>query len=620
MASRSQPDNIPNDSMLNEVQKKIYGERAQPLTSIEIYRLFQSPITPEFNLVLYRAFERKAIDPDIAILQAIPLAKSENYLIPIALCLKFGADVNMYVSAPNIGTVHILGYTYITLGTSTDRFSQIPLADSQILTVIALMLLAKGSRSSLPMFNPNAGKIMSDRNTGPRSLSVREWLTEQGYNTVLDKIFVGDSGEYQKNINKDSLAILSIMLDMPTLMGREYDPSDMTLAIRSYSGISFEKIPTPKIMVNMDYKSLDESVYYLNASAFDRLIKRGQLPSYLLINKILMLMITYRKYDRVIAVQELEKMLLASIAMGTQLDQDQLAIVSVMGSDILNSVRTEYDQPYWRKICKTPSTITDVPDSLRKLALSLNIDQTQPKTAICENLSNLSRADKESLKEAAKRRQQMRLDSELGTMNEFMNGKTPNLTVRNKTLLQHDPLDYNDIDIAYYRDAQGAVWAFSSDTFATILEGGINPYNRTVLPESFKDKLRYQIDVLKKLGIDANKGEIGIYASKVPITFSESIDSLTTKDTISERASAQSLDVFKQLAIQNNISMETINTLTKAQMTNALRSINYNVNFDTLSTPHALVTTSRIIEYVNKTDPDSVGFFFSALNTRSNRL
>jgi len=610
-----------NDVMLNELQKKIFGQRNEKLTPVEINRLFQSPITPEFNLTLYIGLQRNAINPDVTILQVIPRAKTKEYLIPIALCLRFGADSNMYVNAPKLGTIHILGYIYNVLG--GDRFNDTDMADENVLNTIVLMLIAEGSRPSLPMHDKNAGKILNDRdNTLPStSLSVIEWLNDQGYNTILNRVNIGDSSELQRFVDKDSLQQLSILLDKPNLAGRDYESRDMLLSIRSFSPISFDKIPTPDTLIMMDYKSLDDSVSYLNSISYEKLSKRGQMPSYLLINKILIAMKSYKSLGRIIALQELEKMLLTSISIGTQLDQDQLAIISTMGQDILSSVMKEYEQPYWRKICKAPdvpfnstSKLPPIPEPLRRLAISLNIDPTMTKSSICDSISNLSKADKEALKEAARKRQQLRITSEMGTMNEFLNDKVPTLVCRNKTLMQQNALDYNDIDIAYYRDDQGAVWCFTSDLFASVLESGINPYNSTLLPDSFKQQLRYQIDVLKRLGINANRGEIGIYSSRIPITFDKSIDSLTSKDTISEKNSESALDLFIQLASRNNISPETIRNLSKDQMSNALRSIDYNVNLSPLSTSHSLVTTSRIIEYIHKTDPDTIPLFFNSLN------
>jgi hypothetical protein len=237
--------------MLLEIQKKLSGQRKEILTPVEINRLFQLPITPDFNLVLYRALQRTAINPDVTILQAISRAFNKDYLIPIALCLRFGADANMYVDAPKLGTIHILGYIYRTLGSDS-------LNDQDVLNAIVLMFLAEGSRPSLPMFDNKAGKIRSPGESSSPSLSVLEWLSDQGYTTILDRVNIGDPSILQKNVDTESLTILSIELDMPPLMGREYDPKDMHLAIRSHSPISVDKIPTPVTRVMLDYKSLDD--------------------------------------------------------------------------------------------------------------------------------------------------------------------------------------------------------------------------------------------------------------------------------------------------------------------------------------------------------------------------
>src|SRR5690606_21975785 len=97
-------------------------------------------------------------------------------------------------------------------------------------------------------------------------------------------------------------------------------------------------------------------------------------------------------------------------------------------------------------------------------------------------------------------------------------------------------------------------------------------------------------------------------------TFSKSIDSLSAKDVVTEKTSEQALNAFIQMASRNGISPETIRTLSKERMMDALRSIGYNVNLAPLSTSHSLITTSRIVEYVNRTDPETVKTFFESLN------
>lgn len=597
-------------TIYNEIQKKLFGQRKNDITPLEINKLFNEPLSAETNLLLYKSLEQKILPVDLTILQIIPHAKTRDYLIPIAFCLRFGADSNMYVKVPNLGTMHILGYIYVLLSKNS--------LEPDILDIIVLMFVMKGSLSSNPIYDKNAGKIHSG---SPDQLKILEsarssettlqWINEHGYSTILNKIKT--RSDIYNIINKDSLTSLAILLNTPDFIGRPYESKDIFLAIKAFSFDSLKKIPTPTTMKIMDYRSLQESVLDLNYNAYEDLLKRGQHPSYLLINKILILMKSYKSLNHILPFQELERMLILSISLGTQLDKDQLQLISFMGQDLLESVRKEYEQPYWRKICKGSDTI-EVPESLRRLALSLNIDHTVGKKSVCDAIENLSKADKELLKEAARKRQQARISSDLSSTNEFLNEKVPVLSCRNKSLLSKDPFEYNDLDIAYYKDEQNLVWCFTSDTFENLKETGINPYNFSPLPESFKLQIDYQIKSLKSLGINADKGEFGIYSSHTPLTFSESIDSLSVKDAVSETESERFLLYFIQIASKNNISADTIKNLSTSRMINAFNSINYDIDLQPLTNSHALITTARIIYFLNKTDPNLVTTFFNSIN------
>lgn len=611
MAAMPKPS---SNAMLQEIQKKILGSRAEQLTPVEVHRLFSEPITPEFNLTLYRAFQRKALNPDLTLLQAIPRAQTRPYLIPIALCLRFGADANMYVTMPNVGTVHLLGYLYLTLG--GDKLNNVEAADIDILDTIVLMMLTQGSRSSLPMFDPLAGKIRGPGDAPASSMSVVEWLADQGYVNILGRVPGGDPSQIRKVVpGAQSLNILAILMDNLSIGSDTYVERELSLAIRAYSLTVFDAIPISDTRVEMDYIGLNDSVTFLNSATYEKLLKHGQIPSYLLINRIITGMKAYRTAGRIIPFQELQKMLTLSLDSGIELDQDQYNIISGMGSDVLETINRSYQQPYWRKICTVKNSVGDIPESLRQVAIALNIDHTLSKAAICETLIGLSKADKESLKEAARRRQELRMAGDLGTINEFLNGKTPQLVCRNRSTLRYDPMDYNDLDLAYYRDDQGAVWCFSSDSFASLLEAGVNPTNNTALPESFKDQLRQQIEALQKLGIDAGRGSVGIGSSGMPPTFAGMVDRLTAPDVINEKGSEIQLNNFIQWGLANGVGSDTLKNLTKDKMSAGLRAINFSYDLTPLSTSSALVTTARIINYLKVHDPESLPVFFMAVNS-----
>lgn len=589
ISSQNRVKNINNrtkEPILNEIQKKIQGKREEKFTPTEIDLLFNSPVTNELNLIIYKGLKGGVLNPDVTILQIIPRAISVDYLIPIALCLRFGADANMYVKAPNLGTIHILGYLYSVLG-DTDNHSD-------VLSTIVLMLIVSGARSSMPIFDNNAGKIRNNGTT--TSISVVDWLDQQGYYTILDRVFTADVVRLQQEIDKESLVALSIMLDLPRLMPRDYVKEDMLLAIKSFSNI--DNIPTDNYKLIMDYKSLVEAVTYFNSNAFEKLLNRGQLPSYLLINKILIEMRTHKTSGLIIVFKELEQMLSMAISLGVQLDKEQLNILSTLGRDVYDFIIKEYEQPYWKKICKISNSQVSPPEPLVRLALSLNIDPSSSLGSICNIINNLAKADKEVLKTAAKKRQQLRLSSQLGYVNEFINDKIPTLICRNKSLLTKDPFEYNDIHIAYYRDEQGAVWCFTSDNFADLIETGTNPYNGTLLPISFQEELKYRLSNLKRIGIDQES------------TFNESIDNLNSKDVVSNYYSDKYVNLFIEKANFHRVSTETVRSLTKEQMNDAFKAIGYNLNLTSLSTNHALITTAIVINYI---EPDLVNNFFDVI-------
>lgn len=573
-------------NILMEIQKKILNQRSEPITPSEINRLFQIPITPEFNMILYTALKRKIIDPDLTLIQAIGNALNPDYLIPIALCLRFGADANLYVLTPKLGTIHILGYIYIKL---------FEVIDENLLNTIILLFLVQGTRTSLWMFDSKAGKIRGPEDQQPDGLSVSEWLMAQSYNTILDRLNTGEITEVRKFVDDDSLMILSIMLDKPNYAVRPYKSSDLILAIRSFSLSSFDKIPTLNEKMMTDYYSLEQTVIYLNSDAYINLIKRGQIPSYVLMNTIIVNMKQYYTDGHTLASQELEKMLLEALKVGVELDAEQFAIISTMGSSLLSSVNKEYERPYWQKVCASKDP--NIPESLQRLAISLNLDDHVSKPALCDSISKLAKADIKSLKEAGYRRQQSRMVSELGTINEFIGDKPPVLTCRNRSELLIDPFDYNDHEIAYYRDDQGVIWCFGSDSFNNLIETGINPYNSTLLPKNFISQLQYQRSIIQSI-------------NKPHLSFSKALDSLTSKDTIIDTLPI--IDRFIQQASNNGVGANIIKSLSKDQMMSALRSINYNVNLNPLTTNHAIITTAQILQSISN-DESLVQQFFRSL-------
>jgi hypothetical protein len=172
--------------------------------------------------------------------------------------------------------------------------------------------------------------------------------------------------------------------------------------------------------------------------------------------------------------------------------------------------------------------------------------------------------------------------------------------------MRADPADYNDIDIAWYRDEQGAVWCFTADQFSLLLESGTNPYNSAVLPEPFRNEITYRADALQQL-----RGEKGLPLSTPPTTFSEAIDSLSAPDQ--PPTGEEVLTRFSQLAMENRLSPSTINDITKEGMGAALLAAGHKVQLAPLTTSHALMTTAQTLSLLEDEAPEQVSRFFQAL-------
>lgn len=573
-------------NILANIQSKLISNNKEKLTLDDIKEFFELDVTPEFNITIHHILEKKIASPDDVITQAILKSKNKEYLITIALCLKHHSDPNLYIDLLKIGKIHILGYVYYIF--NKYKYSE------NVLNTAVLMLIAKGSRITSPIFEKGT------------STTVIQWLEQQGYETILKNFKIGDPSEIQSKLDQESSVMLSILLDMPLLLGRSYLPKDIYLAIRAISNKTLEKLVertlVPDTKVLLDYKTLDSTVTYLNSYAYRKLISYGQFPSYILINKILINMRKYYKKGYINIYQELEKILLESLSFGVQIDHEQFNIIKSISKDLVGKVIKEYKQPYWRKICKVNSNNVEPPEKLEQLALSLNIKPNSSMTYICKNIKELSAADKEALKQAHKKRQQTSISSKLGHTNEFIGDKIPKLVCHNRSLLPHDPLEYNDVDLLYYRDENNTVWCFDSETFETLLETGINPYNNALLPEYFKKEIKERLELLRDL-------------KKNRTTFSKALEALDSEDVISNETSEAMLNRFGNLAAKHSVSLEDIKNVSKKKIIESIESLGYNLNLDPLTKNHVVITISYALVYIYKKSPDIIEKFFELVKS-----
>lgn len=578
------------DKLLDVLQNRILGKDTRELAPADMERLFALPASPMFNMYLHAALglsgamgKTVAIDKDAALLAAIGKVKGRSDLLSVALCLRSGANPNLYVNAPGYGVMHVLAYAHVVL-------SKAKRVDQLLLTVV-LLLLMRGSSPSLMVYDGKAGtgEGIEVITTGA---TVSGWLEENGYETVFARAH--DRQTVISSSNSETLKVLSLLLNDPEVSSADFAAEDVLPAIRSFSGRVLPHLPVHNIKRGTDYVALDTAVDAFNLEAYSFFLSKGQEPSYVCVNKMLYGM----TQGRALVTAVYEQMLRAAIDAGVQLDQDQSNVMVTLPGDLSNSLREHYAKPYWKKTCSYLAT-GDVPAKLRQLAYSLNIDSTSDKKTVCGKIEKMAAADPTLLKAAAMRRKHMRAASELSAVNEFLTDATPTLTFRNASSFGGvDPLEYNDWDVVYYKDAQGAAWVFTSNMFPMLLGNGMNPHNGTRLPGSVLDEMRYKLGVLQRMGIDAST-----INTRAPRTFDASVDAINAPDSAYEEETAAAYARFLARGSDYGISQTTLTSATKEQLAAGLAALGIELSFDRYPLVHARVTAARVVDSVS--DPQA---------------
>jgi hypothetical protein len=634
-------------NMYKELENRILnisnGKPSQEFTPSETAELFRENITSEF--IIRKGLITKVLNPNITLLQILPRSKDKNYLILIALCLRYGADPNLYVSDSKIGNIHILGYVYTLFS--------LEFRNTSIFNTIIMILIAKGSDPNLPFFKGNiSGNVVRDR-------SVIGWLNDNRYANILSEI--QNVTALKNNTDDKSLLDLSLILNDKSLATVPYTAKNYSLAIRAFCDLDIIKmIPFDNTVKIFDYKVLYDCLDFVNFEVFKYLItfddgsseiaavdkttmsvgggetgkKEYFVPSYVFINEILIRM-KETNFDYVLIFNELKNFIIATVNVGVQYDQEQYIIINSL--NFTKEFNEAYQIPLWKKLCSnirdTTVNSSTVNPTIKKLAISLNIDPTLDARAICENLTRMSEIDGEKLKDANRRRQQMRINANLGYIYEFTTSNTPSvpqrtkspartpiapvtpvttggttkvvsgngapeLKIKNADKLPFDYLDYNDMDIFFYRDSNDDVYAITSELFDSVLETGINPLalNETrnnKLSQVVLLKIKQKKDILRLLYIEPDP--LGVYSANIPVSFADSVDSLKKKDMVSEKQALDLVNKFIILANYNGVSAQQVRNYTKKDMMKKLKNIGFDINFEPLSTSHALVTTAYIV-------------------------
>lgn len=619
---------------MNTLKNKLNGKSDEPIRPEEIQdlvseinRLSTVISKSKANLYLLRGLQRRLIHPDVLLSASIAECRTNAGLVPIALALRSGANKNLYLNTPSIGPAHVMVYTVSTL-----RDAGCPI---QLINSVCLVLIQMGARTVSPAFDQGGNKVEIGNRDGeqfdtgfiksiavnllPReasspanlftkssvgafgrvsTISVQEWFRSQGLSDY------SSPEEVIMNLDKESRLIIGTICDNVKLAypdGTVFEsvvtPTHPTLLVPSFDDVLLNRavnvgkaLPlTPGLKISSEEHGENFAIGRCVDTGFTELFKhfldQGLMVSYFTVTRICLLLKESFAMKDLIFVEELQTMLLYAVSRGINLDLDQMSLISTTNDDIAQMILNEYRQPYWRKICTGPQNVepTKALQSLSFALLGPNVGE-MTKAALCTQLHNLSQADPEALKHAAVERQRTRVSSIVASVQDFV-GNKPVVTCRNKTVMQTDPFAYNDAQMSFYADRQGAVWCFTSDMYEGLVSRPINPHTNQELPIPFQHQLRSQLELLKQLGIST---------TAAPMSISEAVDNLNLDDDITNKNSQFIVETIIKTGVAIGISESKLRSLGVDQMNAVLATIGMKQPYLPLLTPtHAFTVFCR---------------------------
>lgn len=552
-----------------EISLLLKGEK---LNISQITSLFQEDnYNPGSIRVIKEGLFRSLINPDEALLASIYNSKSNKSLLPIGLCLRL-ANANMYVRYEGVSDhIHLLGYAFLV----TKRNIQ----DS----IIILLILA-GSSLNKPIFDENRGGIQNERDIlSQKYITVERWLYSQNYVIVKEYNEKGLTNIPQKNLD-----LFKVLLD-------EYANIDNELLIKSL-GNNIAKVfkPTDLSVLWMSI-DLNNSIKYYNVEIYRKTEKSGYTITYPMMNDLILKAL--KNKDNSLLLSDLREMISISISNGYEFDIHQLTLLQNLDSNLVNSLRSEYSIPLWKKACRNEhlrENSSELPLSVKRNVIGANIPLN---SGTCGYLETMDKTDLKELISASQAQKSAKLISDMSIPSDYI-GKSPNsVSFSNSDLLRSSANNYGDMYEVHYIDSRGKKWIFTSELFETLLESRLNPVTLEKLPNNILDNISFRKKLLDQLGIPLDK----------PVTLEESLTKLREPDVVSS-GDENYLHILQTKGI--NVNLEKLKNID----TSKLKKVNIDVNLENLTKSHISTTILWILSWISKVKPELLSFVVQELD------
>ncbi len=591
-------------------------EKAMNSLSLVDLRLLLQNINPEIILSLIIGLEAGlkpggyGISANHLLLQSISVARKQEDLLAVGLALRYQANPNMYTYVQGLGHLHIFGYAYQQLTN---------LADTPVLNSIIVMLYVSGSKTVFPAISDNGGGIKYQETRELESQpSIQEWLGTEGYPSILpslrmkltnisssllieigillDRVDLITMGENRLLSKRDSSFCESVESTIPHSL-ENTSQQTCNLAPKIWPDISLESIiksHSNRVLINLKNGKRGDEFYLswetgqhwylnkishllilqisldnLNFISFKFFLEEGYLPDYLTINQTLLKYKEFRENRNGVALTAIGDILDESVKMGIQIDPYQYHFLLQIDPSASHRILKEYQEPYWQKICriemKLPVSVdernTIKIDELTEMAFNLGLPMDSDRKSLCRELSQISIDNPSKLENAAIRRQVNRVAADVSIPEEYLKGvDQKGLLCRNRALDKlkgKNPYAYNDIDLAFYRSRDGAVWCYTSDEFSDLLSDQVNPITREKLPSKLLTEMKHKQNQTAAMGISPRD------PANLPLTYREGLQKLHQVDTVNNKKNKRIEDSFFKMAEPYGVVKENVNKLTR---------------------------------------------------------
>lgn len=540
--------------IVRAIQDRVLGRRDE-LTVRELASLFSVEPSPYLITSVQTLIENPKVkthlDPTKFLSLIIPYIRSFEQLIYVAIALRSGANPDAYILTDKYGELHLLAYTYIKLN------NEIP---ESFLNLIMLMFQKAGSQVAVSVY-----KTSNDE-------SVYRWLERVGYKFPTEEPTETILNEIGMLLNRVDLVDSSNI--------------DVTKIVKYYSN---------NITIPYDLNTLGLSIEYLNLVTFKKCLEKGFVPKYILTNKLILMIDGLSRQNIILPTIILRNMLIEGVKYSQQLDLHQFTMLANANQDIATDVETAYKRPYWEKVCVV--NVGDVTKRLLRQSASIGLINGQvSKEYLCDQLRQITQADKNRTIDAAIARQKERLAIEHSIVTDFVTSepKVPfeGVCKMSKTKI-NSPYEYVDYGVASYRDETGTVWCYTAESFDDLIRDGINPTTLRKLPSSFINKIKNMISMLENLKLRPKDLK--------PIT--QALDDLKEPDHISNSSSDRYVKRVEDALAVNNITL--VNTLTKEQLNRIVKTVTgQDLSLEKLSSSHAYATFCRVGKAVLGSSPE----------------